>query len=138
MVRTCSVLNDPKIQYVIGPDHGAPLWNVWKGIQTVFCFTNMRGRTTVMSGRTAAFVVETVRRKNIVDRGQTVNEEEMTEFRKMMIDRYDSEGHPFLTGSLLFHDGVITFSEARDRLGRALELCYRVPMEKTDWGDLKP
>ena len=33
--------------------------------------------------------------------------------------------------------GVIAFSEARNKLGRALELCYRVPIEKTDWGDLK-
>jgi acetyl-CoA carboxylase carboxyltransferase component len=90
-----------------------------------------------MSGRTAAFIVESVRRKNIVDKGQTVNEEEMASFRKMMIERYDAEGHPFLTGSVLFHDGVIAFSEAREKLARALELCYRVPIDRTDWGDLK-
>ena len=90
-----------------------------------------------MSGRTAAFVVETVRRKNIVDRGQTVDEEEMAKFRQMMIERYDAEGHPFLTGALLFHDGVIAFSEVRDKLARSLELCYRAPIDKTDWGDLK-
>ena len=90
-----------------------------------------------MSGRTAAFVVESVRRKNIIDRGQTVDEEQMADFRKMMIDRYDAEGHPFLTGSLLFHDGVITFSETREKLARALELCYRTPIGKTEWGDLK-
>jgi acetyl-CoA carboxylase carboxyltransferase component len=81
--------------------------------------------------------VESVRRKNIVDRGQTVNEEEMAKFRQMMIDRYDNEGHPFLTGALLFHDGVITYSETREKLGRSLELCYRVPIDKSDWGDLK-
>ena len=61
----------------------------------------------------------------------------MAKFRQMMRDRYDAEGHPFLTGSLLFHDGVIAFSEARNKLGRALELCYRVPIARTDWGDLK-
>ncbi|MGA2225307.1 MAG: propionyl-CoA carboxylase, partial [Syntrophobacteraceae bacterium] len=81
--------------------------------------------------------VETVRRKNMIEKGQTVNEEEMAEFRKVMIERYDAEGHPFLTGSLLFHDGVITFRETREKLARALELCYRAPIERTDWGDLK-
>ena len=55
----------------------------------------------------------------------------------MMIERYDAEGHPFLTGSILFHDGIVTFSEIREKLARALELCYRVPIDKTDWGDLK-
>ncbi len=138
MVRTCSVLNVPKIQYVIGPDHGAANYGMCgRAFKPVFCFTNMRGRTTVMSGKTAAFVVETVRRKNMIDKGQTVNEEEMAEFRKVMIERYDAEGHPFLTGSLLFHDGVITFRETREKLARALELCYRGPIERTDWGDLK-
>ncbi len=73
----------------------------------------------------------------MIDRGQTVDEQEMANFRKMMIDRYDAEGHPFLTGSLLFHDGIITFRETRDKLARALELCYRVEIEKSDWGDLK-
>ncbi|HOD35529.1 MAG TPA: carboxyl transferase domain-containing protein [Syntrophales bacterium] len=138
MVRTCSVLNVPKIQYVIGPDHGAANYGMCgRAFRPVFCFTNMRGRTTVMSGETAGFIVESVRRKNIIDKGQQVNEEEMAKFRQMMRDRYDAEGHPFLTGSLLFHDGVIAFSEARNKLARALELCYRAPIGKTDWGDLK-
>jgi len=97
----------------------------------------MRGRTTVMSGETAGFIVETVRRKNIVDKGQTVDEEEMKAFRNMMRDRYDQEGHPFYTGSINFHDGVIAFSEARDKLARAFEIALRVPVEKSDWGDLK-
>jgi len=138
MVRACSALNVPRIQYVIGPDHGAANYGMCgRGFKPVFLFTNMRGRTTVMSGRTAAFVMETVRRKSIAERGQTVNEEEMTQWRDVIIERYDSEGHPFVTGTLLFHDGVVTFREVRDKLARALELCYRVPMEKSDWGDMK-
>ena len=52
MVRTCSVLNVPKIQYVIGPDHGAANYGMCgRAFKPVFCYTNMRGRTTVMSGR---------------------------------------------------------------------------------------
>ncbi|MBN2515563.1 MAG: propionyl-CoA carboxylase [Deltaproteobacteria bacterium] len=138
MVRTTSVLNVPKLQYVIGPDHGAANYGMCgRAFKPVFCFTNMRGRTTVMSGETAGFIVESVRRKNIIAKGQEVNEEEMGAFRQMMRDRYDAEGHPFLTGSLLFHDGVIAFSESRDKLARALELSLRVAPQRTDWGDLK-
>jgi 3-methylcrotonyl-CoA carboxylase beta subunit len=138
MVRACSALNVPKIQLVIGPDHGAANYGMCgRAFKPVFCFTTMRGRTTVMSGKTAGFVMETIRRKNIVDKGEQVNEEEMAKFRQMMMERYDAEGHPFLTGSLLFHDGIITFSEIREKLARALELCYRVPIDKSDWGDLK-
>ena len=72
-----SVLNVPKIPYVIGPDHGAANYGMCGGaFRPVFCFTNMRGRTTVMSGETAGFIVESVRRKNIIDKGRPVNEEE--------------------------------------------------------------
>ena len=115
MVRACTCLEVPKVTYVIGPDHGAANYGMCgRGFKPRFAFTNMRGRTTVMSGETAGFILETVRRKNITDKGGDVNEEEMARFRREMRERYDEEGHPFYTGSLLFHDGVIAFSEARD------------------------
>jgi 3-methylcrotonyl-CoA carboxylase beta subunit len=138
MVRACSCLETPKITYVIGPDHGAANYGMCgRAFKPRFAFTNMRGRTTVMSGNTAGFILETVRRKNIEAKGGTVNEVEMAQFRQMMRDRYDSEGHPFYTGSLLFHDGVIAFSEARDKLARAFEIALHLPICKSDWGDLK-
>jgi len=61
----------------------------------------------------------------------------MAAFRQMMRDRYDAEGHPFFTGSLLFHDGVVTFSEARDKIARGFEIALRVPVRESIWGDLK-
>ena len=138
MVRACSCLETPKITYVIGPDHGAANYGMCgRAFKPRFAFTNMRGRTSVMSGNTAGFILETVRRKNIEAKGGAVNEEDMEKFRQMMRDRYSSEGHPFYTGSLVFHDGVIAFSEARDKLARAFEIALRIPIRESDWGDLK-
>ncbi|MCX5827275.1 MAG: propionyl-CoA carboxylase [Deltaproteobacteria bacterium] len=138
MVRACSCLMSPKVTYVVGPDHGAANYGMnGRAFKSRFAFTNMRGRTTVMSGETAGFIVETVRRKNIEAKGLPVNEDEMTQFRQMMRDTYDAEGHPFYTGSLIFHDGVIAFSEARDKIARAFEIALRVPVAHSDWGDLK-
>ena len=90
-----------------------------------------------MSGETAGFIVETVRRKNIEAKGAKVDEDDMAKFRQMMRDRYDSEGHPFYTGALNFHDGVVAFSEAREKIARAFEISLRVPVQGSDWGDLK-
>ncbi len=138
MVRACSCLEAPKITYVIGPDHGAANYGMCgRAFKPRFAFTNMRGRTSVMSGNTAGFILETVRRKNIEAKGGAVNEEDMEKFRQMMRERYNSEGHPFYTGSLMFHDGVIAFSEARDKLARAFEIALRMPVRESDWGDLK-
>jgi 3-methylcrotonyl-CoA carboxylase beta subunit len=44
--------------------------------------------------------------------GEAIDEAKMKEFREKIIERYDREGHPYLTGSLLFHDGIITWSES--------------------------
>ncbi len=138
MVRACTCLDSPKVTYVIGPDHGAANYGMCgRAFKPRFAFTNMRGRTTVMSGETAGFIVETVRRKNIESKGEKVDENDMTKFRQMMRDRYDSEGHPFYTGALNFHDGVVTFSEARDKISRAFEISLRVPVKGSSWGDLK-
>ena len=138
MVRACSCLEAPKITYVIGPDHGAANYGMCgRAFKPRFAFTNMRGRTSVMSGNTAGFILETVRRKNIEAKGGAVNEEDMEKFRQMMRERYNSEGHPFYTGSLMFHDGVIAFSEAREKLARAFEIALRTPVRESDWGDLK-
>jgi len=138
MVRACTCLNSPKVTYVIGPDHGAANYGMCgRAFKPKFAFTNMRGRTTVMSGETAGFIVETVRRKNIEAKGAKVDEDDMAKFRQMMRDRYDSEGHPFYTGALNFHDGVVAFSEAREKIARAFEISLRVPVQGSDWGDLK-
>ncbi len=138
MVRACSCLNVPRITYVIGPDHGAANYGMCgRAFRPRFLFTNMRGRTTVMSGETAGFILETIRSKNMADRNQPIDQAEMAEFRRMMRDRYDAEGHPFYTGALLFHDGVIAFSEARDKLARAFEIALRAPLKDSVWGDLK-
>jgi 3-methylcrotonyl-CoA carboxylase beta subunit len=138
MVRACTCLEVPKVTYVIGPDHGAANYGMCgRAFKPRFAFTNMRGRTTVMSGETAGFILETVRRKNMTDKGGTVNEEEMARFRQEMRERYDEEGHPFYTGSLLFHDGVIAFSEVRERLARAFEIALHLPIRESIWGDLK-
>lgn len=138
MVRACSCLEAPKVTYVIGPDHGAANYGMCgRAFKPRFAFTNMRGRTTVMSGNTAGFILETIRRKNMESKGGEVDEQEMAAFRRKIRDRYDEEGHPFYTGSLLFHDGVIAFSEARDRLARAFEIALRVPVRESQWGDFK-
>ncbi|HSW35787.1 MAG TPA: carboxyl transferase domain-containing protein, partial [Candidatus Limnocylindrales bacterium] len=65
MVRACACVNVPKIQWVIGPDHGAANYGMCgRAYNPNFIFHTMRARTTVMSGRTAAFILESLERRN--------------------------------------------------------------------------
>ena len=138
MVRACACAEVPKIQWVIGPDHGAANYGMCgRAYNPRFVFHTMRARTTVMAGRTAAFILESIERKNKKVKNETIDEEKMTEFRNKMIERYDRDGHPYVTGSLLFHDGIITWGEARDKLARGFELALRKPVQPSQFGNFK-
>ena len=138
MVRACACAEVPKIQWVIGPDHGAANYGMCgRAYNPRFVFHAMRARTTVMAGRTAAFILESLERKNKLTKGEEIDEAKMTEFRKKIIERYDRDGHPYVTGSLLFHDGIITWWEARDKLARAFELSLRQPVLSSQFGNFK-
>ena len=138
MVRACACVEVPKIQWVIGPDHGAANYGMCgRAYRPRFVFHTMRARTTVMSGKTAAFILETLERRNRAQTGEAIDEGKMTEYREKIIERYDREGHPYLTGSLLFHDGIITWSEARDKLARAFELSLKQPISESSFGNFK-
>ena len=138
MVRACACVDVPKIQWVIGPDHGAANYGMCgRAYNPRFVFNTMRARTTVMAGRTAAFILESIERKNKQAKGDAIDEEKMTEFRNQMIERYDRDGHPYVTGSLLFHDGIITWPEARDKLARGFELALHQPITASTFGNFK-
>lgn len=138
MVRACSCVEVPKIQWVIGPDHGAANYGMCgRAFRPRFVFQTMRARTTVMSGKTAAFILETLERGNKKKKGIEEDEVKIAEFRKQMMDRYDKEGHPYVTGAHLFHDGIITWAEARDKLARGFELALHHPIHNSHFGNFK-
>jgi 3-methylcrotonyl-CoA carboxylase beta subunit len=138
MVRACACVEVPKIQWVIGPDHGAANYGMCgRAYRPRFVFHTMRSRTTVMSGKTAAFILETIERSNKKKTGQEIDETAMKEFREKMMERYDKEGHPYVTGAHLFHDGIITWAEARDKISRGFELALRQPIKDSHFGNFK-
>lgn len=138
MVRACSCVEVPKIQWVIGPDHGAANYGMCgRAFRPRFVFQTMRGRTTVMSGKTAAFVLETIERTNKKKKGIEIDEAKADDFRRVMIERYDREGHPYVTGAHLFHDGIITWAEARDKIARGFELALHQPIPASQFGNFK-
>ncbi len=138
MVRTCSTVQVPKIQWVIGPDHGAANYGMCgRAYKPRFCFQTMRARTSVMSGRTAAFILTSLERKKAEAAGKEMDEEEVTRFDAMMREKYEREAHPFFTGARLFHDGVIALKESRDVLARAFELALYKPIPDSVFGNVK-
>lgn len=138
MVRAVSCAQVPRIQLVIGPDHGAANYGMCgRAYRPNFLFATMRARTSVMSGRSAAGVLLSIEERKREAQNNPMTEEEKEAFRKKMIEKYDGEAHPFYSGARLLNDGVIRFSEIRDHLAMALEVSLLKPTGDPGFGNFR-
>ncbi len=138
MVRACACAEVPRVQWVIGPDHGAANFGMCgRTFDPLFIFATMRARTSVMSGDTAGFILTSLERVNRKKRGEPMDEEAAKAFRQMMIDKYNREAHPFYMESRLFNDGTLPLKDCRDALALAFEVSLLQPIRESNFGNFK-
>ncbi len=138
MVRAVSCAQVPKIQLVIGPDNGAANYGMCgRAYHPHFLFSTMRARTSVMSGRSAAEVLLTIEQRKREVKGNPMTEDEIAEFKRKMIEKYDGEAHPFFCGARLLSDRVLKFNQIRDWLAMALEVSLLQPIGEPSFGKMR-
>jgi len=138
MIRACACSDTPKIQWIIGPDHGASTYGMCgRAYDPHFIFNTMRGRTSIISGQTAGSILTTLERANLKKQGQDMDEETAKKFEQMMIDKYNKQSHPFYLEARLFHDGTIPFKDARNILADAFEIALLKPIPESQFGNFK-
>ena len=138
MVRAVSCAQVPKIQLVIGPDNGAANYGMCgRAYRPNFLFTTMRGRTSVMSGKSAAGVLLSIEERKRDAKGVPMTDEERAAFYEKMKDKYDGEAHPFYCGARILNDRTLKFSEIRDWLAMALEVSLLKPIGEPSFGNFR-
>lgn len=138
MVRAVSCAQVPRIQLVIGPDNGAANYGMCgRAYRPHFLFSTMRARTAVMSGRSAAGVLLSIEERKRKARGNPMKDEEKEDFRQKMIERYESEAHPFYCASRLLNDRVLKFTEIREWLAMAFEVSLLKPISDPAFGNFR-
>ena len=138
MVRAVSCAQVPRIQMVIGPDNGAANYGMCgRAYRPHFLFTTMRGRTSVMSGQSAAGVLLSIEERKREARNNPMTADEKEAFRNKMIEKYDGEAHPFYCGSRLLNDRVLKFNEIRDWLAMAFEVSLLSPIDDPAFGNFR-
>lgn len=138
MVRAVSCAPVPRIQLVIGPDNGAANYGMCgRAYKPHFLFSTMRGRTSVMSGRSAAGVLLSIEEKKRENMGKPMDHEEKERFRRQMIEKYDGEAHPFYCGARLLNDRVLKFNEIRDWLALGFEVSLLKPIPDPMFGNFR-
>ncbi len=138
MVRAVACAQVPRVQLVIGPDNGAANYGMCgRGYRPHFLFSTMRARTGVMSGKSAGGVLLFIEENKRKARGNPMSEEEKEEFKDKMIEKYESEAHPFFCASRLLNDRVLKFSEIREWLGMAFEVSLLKPIGEPGFGNFR-
>ncbi len=138
MVRAVSCAQVPRIQLVIGPDNGAANYGMCgRAYRPNFLFNTMRGRTSVMSGRSAGGVLLSIEERKREAAGNPMTDAERDAFYQQMVEKYDGEAHPFYCGARLLNDRVLKFTEIRDWLTMALEVSLIRPIGAPAFGNFR-
>ncbi|CEM07578.1 unnamed protein product [Vitrella brassicaformis CCMP3155] len=135
LVTAVSTANVPKLTLVVGASYGAGNYGMCgRAYDPRFLFMWPNSRIAVMGGEQAAGVmleIEKAARKK--DKGEWSSEEEQKK-REALLDKYESESHPYYSSARLWDDGVVLPTDSRQVLGLALHAAINNPGGHTNFG----
>lgn len=84
-------------------------------------------RISVMGGLQAATVLATIRKDNLVARGQSMTAEEEAAFMQPILEKYEQEGNPYYSTARLWDDGIIDPRDTRTVLALGIAAALNAP-----------
>lgn len=129
MVRAVATANVPKFTVIVGGSFGAGNYGMCgRAYSPRFLWMWPNARISVMGGEQASTVLQIIREKDLT---QEVLEQE----KKKVIEKYNTEGHPYYSSARLWDDGIIDPVDTRRVLGLALSAAMNNPLQpSTDFG----
>jgi acetyl-CoA carboxylase carboxyltransferase component len=92
-------------------------------------------RISVMGGEQAATVLLTVKQDQLAREGKPpLSPAEAEEFKRPILEKYETEGSPYYATARLWDDGVIDPVDTRQVLGLALSVVLNAPVEDHEFG----
>ena len=136
LVTAVSCVNVPKFTVIIGGSHGAGNYGMCgRAYDPRFLFIWPNSRISVMGGPQAADVLATVKQDQRAREGMPAMEGiELDEFRKPILDKYETEGSPYYSTARLWDDGIIDPRDTRDVLGLCLATARNAPLPDEKFG----
>jgi len=135
MVTAVACARVPKFTVIVGGSFGAGNYSMCgRAYAPRFLWMWPNARISVMGGEQAAGVLSTVKRDGLEERGIDWPADEETEFRKPILDQYETQGHPYYASARLWDDGIIDPAETRTVLGLGISAALNAPVEKTTFG----
>ncbi len=135
LVTAVSCANVPKFTVIIGGSFGAGNYGMCGrayGPRQLWMWPN--ARISVMGGQQAANVLLTVRRDNLLARGQDLSLEEQESFKAPILEKYEQEGNPYYSTARLWDDGILDPVDTRMALALGLAASGNAPIQPTTFG----
>ena len=136
LVTAVSCVPVPKFTVIIGGSHGAGNYGMCgRAYDPRFLFMWPNARISVMGGPQAADVLATVKQDQRAREGLSpMSDSELEEFRRPILEKYETEGSPYYSTARLWDDGVIDPRDTRDVLGLAISASLNAPFPDQDYG----
>jgi 3-methylcrotonyl-CoA carboxylase beta subunit len=135
MVTAVACSRVPKFTVIIGGSFGAGNYAMCgRAYSPRFLWMWPNARISVMGGEQAASVLATVKRDGIEAKGETWSKEEEQEFKRPILERYETQGHPYYATARLWDDGIIAPEETRRALALAISASFNAAIEETRFG----
>jgi 3-methylcrotonyl-CoA carboxylase beta subunit len=136
MVHAVANTRVPKLTIVIGGSFGAGNYAMsGRAYGSRFVWMWPNARISVMGGEQAATVLLTVKQDQLAREGKPVlASAEADEFKRPILEKYETEGSPYYATARLWDDGVIDPVDTRQVLGLALSIVLNAPAEQHPFG----
>jgi 3-methylcrotonyl-CoA carboxylase beta subunit len=136
MVHAVANTRVPKLTVVIGGSFGAGNYAMsGRAYGSRFLWMWPNARISVMGGEQAANVLLSIKQDQLAREGKpAMTPEEADEFKRPILEKYESEGNPYHSTARLWDDGVIDPVDTRQVLGLALSVVLKAPVEEHNFG----
>lgn len=131
LVAAVSNANVPKFTIIVGGSYGAGNYGMCGrayGARFLWMWTS--GRISVMGGEQAANVLCTVKMNQLAKKSLVMSAQEQEEFKRPIIEKYETESSPYYSTARLWDDGVIDPLDTREILGLAISSSLNIPIEE--------
>jgi len=130
MVHAVACAKVPKFTIIVGGSYGAGNYGMCgRAYSPRLLFMWPNARISVMGGEQAASVLATVARGS-----EDWTDAEREAFKQPIIDRFETEGHPYFASARIWDDGIIAPTDTRRVLGLGLAMAANAPLEETRFG----
>ncbi len=136
MVHAVANTRVPKLTVVIGGSFGAGNYAMsGRAYDSRFLWMWPNARISVMGGEQAATVLLTVKQEQLAREGKApFTAAEAEEFKRPILEKYETEGSPYYSSARLWDDGIIDPVDTRQVLALALSVVLNSPAQEHEFG----